>query len=71
MYKQDQKITLDDLMAVVRAVRNNQKALLLRINKLEKKEAEFDSLKIRIAKLADALEKEKNQTDNWFDNAIE
>jgi len=67
----DQKITLDDLLAVVRADRNNQKAQFLRINELEKKDAEVDSLKIRIAKLEDALEKEKTQTDNRFDNAIE
>ena len=64
----DQKITL---LAVVPAFRNNQKAQLLRINELEKKDAEVDSLKIRIAKLEDALEKEKTQTDNRFDNAIE
>ena len=55
----DQKITL---LAVVPAFRNNQKAQLLRINELEKKDAEVDSLKIRIAKLEDALEKEKTQT---------
>ena len=43
----DQNITLDNILAVVRAVRNNQKAQLLRINELEKKEAEVDSLKVR------------------------
>ena len=31
--KEDQKITIDDLLAVVRIIRNNQKAQLTRINK--------------------------------------
>ena len=69
--KEDQKITIDDLLAVVRIIRNNQKAQLTRINELEKKVKEVDVLKCKIVKLENALDKEKKETDKQFDNAID
>ena len=57
----NQKITIDDLVAVVRVVRDNQKAQQKKINDLENK----------IVKLESDLEKEKKETDKRFDTVIE
>ena len=55
------KITIDDLVTVIKVVRNNQKTQLARINKLEKK----------VKSLEKDLENEKQETDKRFDNAID
>ena len=67
----DNKISMENLVNAIKVVRTNQKAQHVKIGELDKKFDLVKNIHDRLRKLEAALEKEKVETDNRFDKAID